>query len=86
MRWWWLAAGGVLLAWVLGTAYVQARRRGRRIGLALLFLAFSALCYVAAVFFPRPPVTDAASQALVIASIVLLASSMAVVLWHGFRA
>ena len=38
MRWWRLALGGALLLWVVGTAYRQARKRDRELGLAVLLL------------------------------------------------
>lgn len=86
MRYWQFALGAALLLWILGTAYLQARRRRRRIGLALFFLALAAACYLAAAFLPEPPLNTALSSALVVASIVGLALAMAVILWHGFRA
>ena len=85
MRWWRLALGAVLLVWVLGTAYLQARRRGRGIGLALFLLGLAVLSFAAASLLPRPPVTEALSRALVVSTISLLALAMAVVLWGGFR-
>jgi len=85
VRWWRLALGGALLIWVLGTAYFQARRRGRRIGPAPFFLACAVICFAAASLLPRPPVTFFLSQVLIVASVVLLALAMAVVLWRGFR-
>lgn len=83
---WRLILGAALLLWVLGVAYFQARRRGRRIGLALVFLAAALLAFGTAAFAPRPPVSDGLSQALVVASVLCLALSMAVVLLRGFRA
>ena len=74
-----------MLLWVLGVAYFQARRRGRRVGLALVFLAGAILSFGVAAFAPRPPLNDALAQALVVASVVGLALSMAVVLLRGFR-
>jgi peptidoglycan/LPS O-acetylase OafA/YrhL len=85
VRWWQLVLGGALLIWVLGTAYHQARRRGRKIGLALVFLWAAVVCFASASLLPRPPVTFLWSQGLIVASIVLLALAMAVVLWKGFR-
>jgi len=86
VRWWRLALGGTLLVWVLGTAYVQARRRGRNIGLALVLVAAAAGLFVFASFFPWPQqVPPFYASALVVASITLLALSMAVILWRGFR-
>jgi len=83
---WRVTLGAVLLAWVLGVAYFQARRRGRTLRLALVFLAGALLSFGAAAFVTRPPLTDAVAQALVVASVLLLALSMAVVLARGFRA
>jgi len=86
VRWWKLALGGALLAWVLGTAYLQARRRGRRIGLALLLLGATIVLFALAAFFPWPQqVSSIYPQAMVVSSILLLALSIAVVLWRGFR-
>jgi hypothetical protein len=82
---WRLILGAALLLWVLGVAYFQARRRGRRIELALVFLAGAILAFGTAAFAPRPPVSDALAQALVVVSVALLAASMAVVLLRGFR-
>lgn len=86
MRWWWLASGGAVLVWVLGTAYSQARRRGRKVGSALVLLALAAVLFATAGLTPwsqqTPPSYPAA---MVVASIALLALSMAVVLWRGFR-
>ena len=82
---WRLILGAALLLWVLGAAYFQARRRGRRIGSALAFLALAVLAFGMAALTPRPPLTDALAQALVIASVTCLALSMAVVLARGFR-
>jgi hypothetical protein len=85
MRWWRLALGAALLAWVLGTAYLQAKRRGRKIGLALLLLAAGLLLFGAGSLLPMPPLTTIASQALTVAAVALLALAMAVVLYHGFH-
>lgn len=74
-----------MLLWVLGVAYFQARRRGRRVGLALFLLAVAILAFGTAAFAPRPPVSDALAQVLVVASVLCLALSMAVVLLRGFR-
>jgi hypothetical protein len=86
VRWWRLALGGALLLWVLGTAYVQAKRRGRRIGVALLFSGGAVLVFAAAALVPQPPMTASVAEGLVVTSIVLLGLAMAVVLWRGFRA
>ena len=86
MRWWRLAIGAGLLIWVLWAAYYQARKRGHRIGAALLLLGLGVLCFVAAAFVPRPPVSDVEAQALVITSILLLALAMTVLLVRGFVA
>lgn len=85
MRWWRLALGGALLLWVLGTAYVQARRRGRELGLAVLLVGGAVVAYVAAAVLPRPPMPEAAAMILVVGSLLLLAGAMGVLLWHGFR-
>ena len=85
MRWWRLALGAGVLIWVLGTAYLQARRRGRKIGLAVALLAAAVVCFLAGSFYPMPPMTTAVSQACVLASVILLALAMAVVLGRGFR-
>jgi hypothetical protein len=74
----------VLLFWVLGVAYGQARRRGRRIGLALFFLGAAMLLFVAAAFFPQPPLTSRIAYLFTIASVVSLGLGVAVVLWRGF--
>jgi len=81
VRWWRYALGGALLAWVLGIAYFQARRRGRRMGLAL-FLFGAAAFFFAASILPQSTLT---SQTMVISSIILLALSIAVALWRGFH-
>jgi peptidoglycan/LPS O-acetylase OafA/YrhL len=84
VRWWRLAIGAGLLIWVLGAAYYQARKRGQRIGLALFLLGLGILCFVTAAFVPRPPVTDTEARALIVASILLLALAMTVLLVRGF--
>lgn len=85
MRWWKLALGGALLAWVLGTAYHQARRRGRDLGGAVLLLAAALLSFATAALVPRPQLTDLASVVLVIASLLFLALAMGLLLMRGFR-
>jgi len=85
VRWWRLALGGALLLWVLGTAYVQARRRGRELGLAVLLVGGAVVAYIAAALIPRPPMTEAVATFLVVGSLLLLAGAIAVLLWHGFR-
>lgn len=82
---WRVILGVALLLWVLGVAYFQARRRGRPVGSALLFLGGAILSFGAAAFLPRPPMSDVLAQDLVIASVALLALSMALVLLRGFR-
>ena len=84
MRWWKLGLGGLLLVWVLGTAYLQARRRRQRVGLALLFLGAGVLSFAIAALSPEPPMTPSLASLLVVASIVLLALAIGVVLWRGF--
>lgn len=85
MLWLRVGVGVVLLLWVLGVGYFQARRRGRRVGPALTLLAAGLLSFVVAAFSPRPPMTAEAARALVILSVVLLALSVTVVLARGFR-
>ena len=85
MRWWRFALGGVLLAWVLATAYRRARARHRRFGMAVLLLGAAVVMFLAAALAPRPPVTIALSFALVGGSIGALAGAIAIVLWKGFR-
>ena len=86
MRWWRFGLGGALRAWVLGTAYFQARRRGRNIGLAVLLFAAAAIAFVIASLYPWPAqIPPAYPSALIVASIALLALSMAVILWRGFH-
>lgn len=81
-----MASGGAVLAWVLGTAYSQARRRGRKIGPALLLFALAVVLFATAGLTPWPQQTPPSyPSAMVVASIALLALSMAVVLWRGFR-
>ena len=82
---WRVTVGAVLLLWVLGAAYFQARRRGRTVGLALFLLAAGLLSFLVAAFSPRPPVTVALAQALIVLSVVLLALAVSVVLLRGFR-
>ncbi len=84
MRWWRIGLGAALLIWVLGAAYYQARRRGHSIGSALVLFGASVLCFLIAAFYPRPPVTDAISQELIVAAVVLLAAAMGIVLMRGF--
>jgi len=85
VRWWRLALGAAVLIWVLGTAYRQARRRGRDLGLAVLLVGMAAVLFGGAAFVPRPPMPLLASKLLVVGSVILLAGAMAVVLWRGFR-
>ncbi len=82
---WRLIVGAIILLWVLGGAYYQARRRGRRIGLALFLLGAAVLAFGTAGFMTEPPLTAAAAQALVVAAVVLLGLAMLVVLLQGFR-
>ncbi len=84
MRWWRLGLGSALLVWVLGVAYYQARRRGRRIGAALLFVGVGVFSFLAAAFAPQPPFTARLASLLAVVSIISLALAMAVVLWRGF--
>ena len=80
-----LVIGALVLIWVLGGAYYQARRRGRRIGLALFLFGGAVLAFGAAGFMTQPPLTVESAQALVVAAVVLLALAMLVVLLQGFR-
>ena len=80
-----VSIGVVLLLWVLGVAYFQARRRGRRIGPALLLLATGGTCFLVACSCPRPPMTVNLAQSLVVLSVVRLALSVTFVLVRGFR-
>ena len=84
MRWWKLGLGAVLLLWVLGTAYLQARRRGRRIGPALLLVGVAAFAFAAASVAPQPPLTPFAASLLAVTSITCIARAMAFILWKGF--
>jgi hypothetical protein len=85
VRWWRLALGGALLLWVVGTAYRQARKRDRELGLAVLLLGSAVCMFLAAALVPRPPMPLAVSSLLVVGSIVMLGAAMGVVLWRGFR-
>ncbi len=85
MRWWRLALGGALLAWVLGTAYRQARKRDRELGLAVLLFGAAVVMFALAALAPRPPMPDSAAAGLVVGSIIVLGAAFAVVLWRGFR-
>ena len=85
MRWWRLALGGALLLWVVGTAYRQARKRDRELGLAVLLLGAAVCLFLAAGLVPRPPMPLAVASLLVVGSIVMLGAAMGVVLWRGFR-
>lgn len=85
MRWWRLVFGALLLVWVLGTAYVQARQRGRDIGLAIVFFGGAVFLFATAALVPRPPMATGTASVMVVAAIALLALAMAVMLWRGFR-
>ena len=85
MRWWRLTFGALLLVWVLGTAYVQARQRGRNIGLAIVFFGGAVFLFATAALVPRPPMASGTASVMVVAAIALLALAMAVMLWRGFR-
>ena len=88
MRWWRMALGTALLTWVLGTAYLQARRRGRNLGIVRLgglLVAAAALFFGVAALVPRPPMSLSAASEMVVASLALLAAAVALVLWRGFR-
>jgi ABC-type uncharacterized transport system permease subunit len=85
VRWWRFVLGGALLAWLLGTAYTQARRRDRQLGLAVLLLGAGVTMFTAAAVVPRPPMTAAAASLLIVGSVALLAAAIGVVLLRGFR-
>lgn len=85
MRWWRLALGGALLLWLLGTAYLQAKRRDRELGLAVLLVGAAFIAFAVAAVMPRPPVTAAVASILVVGSVALLGAAIAVVLIRGFR-
>ncbi len=85
MRWWRLAAGGAILIWVLGTAYRQARKRGRELGVAVVLVGLAVFMFAIGALAPRPPLSAAMAEALVVGSIVVLGMAMAIVLWRGFR-
>jgi hypothetical protein len=85
LRWWRFAAGGALLLWVLGTAYRQARMRGRELSLAVVLVGVAAFMFAAGALMPRPPLSAEAGSVLVVGSIAVLAAAMAVLLWRGFR-
>jgi len=82
---WRLALGAALLVWVLGAAYLRARRYGRDLGLAVLMGGGGILLFATAALGPRPPMTIAAANAMSVASVVLVGGALAVVLWRGFR-
>ena len=86
MRLWRWAPGILLLLWLVATAYLAARRRGRA-GLAFAFplAGVAALCYLTAVFAPRPPVTVTLATVLIIASLSSLAGAIGLVFRQGFR-
>jgi hypothetical protein len=85
VRWWRYALGGALLVWLLGTAYLQARRRNRQLGIAVLLLGLAVMMFATAAVVPRPPMTDAVAPILIVGSVVLLGAAMAAVLLKGFR-
>jgi hypothetical protein len=82
---WRLLLGGALLTLVLGTAYFQARKRGRALGTAVLLAGLGILAFAAAALVPRPPMTVFASKIMVVASVAMFAGAMAVLLARGFR-
>ena len=85
MRWWRLAAGGAVLLWVLGTAYRQARKRGRDLGAAVVLVGVAVFMFAVGALAPRPPLSAEWASVLVVGSVVMLGMAMAVVLWRGFR-
>ncbi len=82
---WRLLLGGALLVLVLGTAYLQARRRGRALGAAVLLAGLGALAFATAALVPRPPMTIVASNIMVVASVAMFAAAMAILVLRGFR-
>jgi len=77
--------GAALLVWVLGAAYHRARRRGRDLGLAVLFVGGGVILFAAAAVVPRPPMPLLVSKLMVVGSVILLGMAMGVILWRGFR-
>jgi hypothetical protein len=75
----------MLLILVLGTACLQARRRGRALGAAVLLAGLGVLVFASAALTPRPPMTILAAKIMVVGSVMMLAAAMAVLLARGFR-
>jgi hypothetical protein len=82
---WRLLLGGALLVFVLGTAYLQARRRGRALGTAVLLAGTGVVMFAAAALVPRPPMPGLLAKALVLGAMGTFAAAMAVLLARGFR-
>ncbi len=83
---WRVLIGVALLLWVLGVAYYQARRRGRRMEPALFLLVVAGISFLAGAFWPRPPMPVQVAGFLTVASVILLALSLIVALARGFHA
>lgn len=72
---------------VLFLAWLAARRAGKRANQAVIMLvALAVLCFLAAVFAPRPPMTSGVAVALVLFSAVLLVVALAAVFFLGISA
>ncbi len=80
VRWLRWGAAGALVVWLLAMAWRERRRQGRR-GLALPLAAGSALAFLFAISSLNPQV----SKVLMGAALALLAGSIAMALWQGFR-
>ena len=83
MRLWRLnwAPGILLLLWLVATAYLTARRRGRTgLAFAVPLVGICILCYVTAIFAPGTLATI-----LIIASLSSLAAAIGLIFWQGFR-
>jgi hypothetical protein len=71
----------LLLLWLIATACLAARRRGRTgLAFAIPLAGVALLCYLSAVFAPETLRTG-----LIIASLTSLAAALGLVFWQGFR-
>lgn len=87
LRYWKWMLGIALVIWLGGTAWMEARRRGRHAeGAALAMLVGAVALFLAAAFFPRPPMTQRLAILLLIASVALVAGAISYVVVQGFRA